>query len=73
VRDGPCRFTPVGRPQRDAKLFCARGEKAGVADEDEFAGPVDEGGCEREIRPDAGRLAGRDDDAARDQGFLIST
>jgi hypothetical protein len=42
---------PVGRPQRNAKLLCARGEEAGVADEDEFAGPVDEAAASERSGP----------------------
>jgi hypothetical protein len=64
---------PVGRPQRQAEQAGARLEQGGVAREHELEGPVEERGGERELGTDAGGLAGRDDDAARLQGFLIST
>jgi hypothetical protein len=64
---------PFDRLEREPEQARARGEEGAIAGEDEFARPVEEGRGEREFRSDAGRLAGRDDDSPRRQGFLIST
>ena len=64
---------PFGRCERQAEPAGACRKELGIAREDEFEGPVGKGRGECEVGPDARGLAGRDDDATRDQGFLIST
>jgi hypothetical protein len=65
--------TPVARDEREAELLCALGEHPGISREDQLAGPVGERRGERDVGADAGGFAGRDDDPAGAQGFLIST
>jgi hypothetical protein len=68
-----CAGAPFARDEREAKLPRAPGEHRGISGEDQLAGPVGERSGEREVGTDAGGLAGRDDDPAGGQGFLIST
>ncbi len=65
--------TPFHRCKPQSETAGAGRQQSGIAGEDEFAGPVGEGRRERQVRPDAGGLAGRDDYPSRAQGFLIST
>jgi hypothetical protein len=73
VRRGPRIGPPFARAQRQPEQRSPRGQQRGVAREDELAGPVGKCRRQRQIRADSGWLAGRDDDATRAQGFLIST
>ena len=73
VRYGRGVGAPFGRLEWQPEPACALREQVGVAREDDLEWPIGKRGREREIGTDAGRLAGRDDDAASGQGFLIST
>jgi hypothetical protein len=73
VRNGRSVGAPFGRQERQPEAGSACREKIRVGREDELAGPIVEGRCQREFGADAGWLAGRDDDASSGQGFLIST
>ena len=73
VRRRRCVALPGTERESQAEQGGPRREQVRVAGENQFRRPVGERCGEREVRADARGLSGRDDEAARAQGFLIST